>query len=150
MLYREMEHREGMAEALCLFGKVEAARGDHAFGRSLYEDSLVMAQEIGDKELFSSGLEGLASAVAMQGELAWATRLWGAAEGLREAIGAPLQPIEWTDYQQAMATARNHLGETAFAFARAERRVMPAEQVLTTGERAIQPQQSQQNQHPLK
>ena len=110
---------------------MEAARGDHAFGRSLSEDSLVMAQEIGDKELIASGLEGLASAVAMQGERARATRLWGAAEGLREAIDAPLQPIEWTDNQQAMATARDHLGETAFAFAWAQGRVMTAEQVLT-------------------
>ena len=67
--YREMEHREGMAEALCVLGKVKSARGDHTFARTLYEDSLAMAQEIGDKELIASGLEGLASVVAMQGEL---------------------------------------------------------------------------------
>ena len=138
-LYREMEHREGMAEALSMLGKVEAARGDYAFARTLYEESLAMAQEIGDKELIASGLEGLASAVAMQGELAWATRLWGTAEALREAIGAPLQPIEWADYEQAVATARDHLGEETFASAWAEGRAMTAEQVLTTGEQAIDP-----------
>ena len=58
MLYREMEHQDGMAEALCVLGKVEAARGDHAFARSLYEETLAMAQEIGDKELIASGLKG--------------------------------------------------------------------------------------------
>ena len=150
MLYREMEHLEGMAEALCLLGKVEAARGDHAFARTFYEDSLAMAQEIGDKELIASGLEGLASVVTMQGERTWATRLWGAAEALREAIDAPLQPIEWADYEQAVATVRDDLGEEAFASAWAEGRAMTAEQVLTTGERAIQPQHSRQKQHPLK
>jgi predicted ATPase/class 3 adenylate cyclase len=150
MLYREMEHREGMAEALCMLGKVEASRGDHALARTLYEDSLAMALEIGDKELMASGLEGLASVVAMQGELAWATRLWGTAEALREAIGAPLQPIEWADYKQAVATARDHLGEEAFASAWAQGRAMTAEQALTTGEQAIHPQHSQQNQHPPK
>jgi predicted ATPase/class 3 adenylate cyclase len=149
-LYREMEHREGMAEALSMLGKVEAARGDHAFARTLYEESLAMAQEIGDKELIASSLEGLASVVAMQGERALATRLWGTAEVLREAIGAPLQPIEWADYEQAVATARDHLGEETFASAWAEGRAMTAEQVLTTGERAIHPHQSQQNQRPLK
>src|SRR5712692_8376114 len=149
-LYREMEHREGMAEALSMLGKVEAARGDHAFARTLYEESLAMGQEIGDKELLASCLEGLASVVAVQGELAWATRLWGTAEALREAIGAPLQPIERADYEQAVATARDHLGEETFASAWAEGRAMTGEQVLTTGERAIHPHQSQQNQRLLK
>jgi hypothetical protein len=133
-----------------MLGKVETARGDHAFARTLYEESLAMAQEIGDKELIASCLEGLASVVAMQGEIAWATRLWGTAEALREAIGAPLPPIEWADYERAVATARDHLGEETFASAWAEGRAMTAEQVLATGERAILPQQSQQNQRLLK
>jgi hypothetical protein len=133
-----------------MLGKVEAARGDHTFARTLYEESLAMAQEIDDKELIASSLEGLASVVAMQGELAWAARLWGTAEALREAIGAPLQPVEWADYEQAVATARDHLGEETFASAWAEGRAMTVGQVLITGERAIHPQQSQENQHPLK
>ena len=86
----------------------------------------------------------------MQGEFAWATRLWGNAEALREAIGAPLQPIEWDNYEQAVATTRDQLGEEAFASAWAEGRAMPAEQALTKGERAIHPQHAQENQHPLK
>jgi predicted ATPase/class 3 adenylate cyclase len=150
MLYREMEHREGMAEALCMLGKVEAARGDHALARTLYEDSLSMAREIGDKELTAFGLEGLASVVAMQGELVWATRLWGTSEALREAIDAPLPPIERADYEQAVATARDHLGTETFASAWAQGRAMTVDQALTTGEQAIHPQHSQLNQHPLK
>ena len=149
-LYREMENREGMAEAFVILGKVEAARGDHPFARTLYEESLAMAQEIGDKELIASGLDGLASVVAVEGELAWATRLWGTAEALREAIGAPLQPIERDDYQQAVATARDHLGEETFASAWTEGRAMTAEQALATGERTLHPRQSQQSQHLLK
>jgi len=150
LLYREMEHREGVAESLSLLGRVEAARGDHAFARALYEESLAMAKEIGDKELIASGLEGLASVVAGQGEPAWAARLWGTAEALREAIGAPLQPVERADYDHAVAAVRDHLGEDAFVSAWVEGCIMTAEQVLTTGERAIQPHQSQQNQHLLK
>ena len=150
VLYREMDHREGMAEALALLGRVEAIRGDYAFARALCEESLAMAKEIGDKELIASGLEGLASVVAVQGEPAWATRLWGTAEALREAIGAPLQPIERADYEHAVAAVRDHLGEEAFVSAWAEGRILTAEQVLTTGERAIQPHQSQQNQQLFK
>jgi len=148
-VYREMEHREGIAESLSLLGRVEASRGDHAFARALYGESLAMAKEIGDKELIASGLEGLASVVAVQGESAWAARLWGTAEAMREAIGAPLQPIERADYEHAVAAVRDQLGEEAFASAWAEGRAMTPEQVLTTGERAIQPHQSQEDQHRL-
>lgn len=147
VLYREMEHREGMAEALSLLGKVEATLGDYAYARNLFEDSLAMAQEIGDKELIASGLEGLASVVAVQGEPDWASRLWGAAEALREAIGAPLQPVEQVAYDNAVAAVRSDLGEETFAQTWREGRAMRAEQVLTTHERAIQLHQSQQHQH---
>ncbi|HZU70579.1 MAG TPA: tetratricopeptide repeat protein [Ktedonobacteraceae bacterium] len=149
-LYREMEHREGIAEALCMLGKVEVARGDYTFARTLYEGSLAMAQEIGDKELIVSGLEGLAGVVAGQGELRWATQLWGTAEALREAIGAPLPPVDRDDYEQAVATARDHLGIEAFAATWAEGRAMTVEQVLTVREQAIHPHQFRQNQHLLR
>jgi tetratricopeptide (TPR) repeat protein len=130
-LYKEMQHREGMAEALSLLGRVEASRGDHAFARTLYEESLAMAQEIGDRELLASSLEGLASSVAAQGEPAWAARLWGTAEALREAIGAPILPIERDDYNQAVRTVRESLGEKTFALAWTKGRTMTVEQVLT-------------------
>jgi len=143
VLYREMEHREGMAEALSLLGKAEATLGDYTFARTLYEDSLTIAQEIGDKELIASGLEGLASVVAVQGKPAWATRLWGTAEALRDAIGAPLQPVEQADYDHAVAAVRSVLGEESFALTWAEGRTMSVEQTLTLHERAIQSHQSQ-------
>jgi len=130
-LYRKMEHREGIAEALALLGKVETARGDHACARVLYDESLVLARDIGDQELIASGLAGLARVVAMQGEPAWAVRLWGSAEALREAIGAPLPPIERADYDQAVAAVRDSLGESACVAAWAQGRRMTAEQVLT-------------------
>jgi tetratricopeptide (TPR) repeat protein len=130
-LYREMEHREGMAEALALLGKVEAARGDHARARVLYEESLAMAREIDDQELIASGLEGLASVAAVQGEPAWAVRLWGSADALREAIGAPLPPVERAGYDQALAAVRDRLGEVALVAAWAQGRTMTAEQALT-------------------
>jgi hypothetical protein len=81
----------------------------------------------------ASGLEGLASSVAAQGEPAWAARLWGTVEALREAIGAPLQPIERAGYDHAVTAARKSLGEETFALAWAMGRTMTVEQALTTG-----------------
>jgi predicted ATPase len=134
-LYRKMAHREGSAEALALLGKVEAARGDPAGARILYEESLAIAGEIGDKELLASGLAGLARVVARQGEPAWSVRLWGRAEALRDAIGAPLQPIERAGYEQAVAAVCDHLGESAFVAAWTQGRAMTTEQVLAENDR---------------
>jgi hypothetical protein len=52
-----------------------------------------------------------------------------------------------TDYERAVLTVRDHLGEESEW---AQGRALTADQTLTTGEQAIQPQHSQQNQHPLK
>ena len=130
-LYRKMEHREGIAEALVLLGKVETARGDPAGARVLYDESLALARDIGDQELIASGLTGLARVVAMQGEPAWAVRLWGSAEALREALGAPLPPIERADYDQAVAAVRDRSARAPLSRHGAQGRRMIAEQVLT-------------------
>ena len=63
-----------------------------------------MARSVNARETICLGLEGLAGVVAPQGELVWAARLWGAADSLRHAIGAPLSPVERARYEQEIAT----------------------------------------------
>ena len=79
----------------------------------------------------ASSLEGWAGVEVAQGQPMWAARLWGAAEALREAIRAPLPPIERADYERAVAAACRSLGEQAFAAAWAQGRSMSLDQVLT-------------------
>jgi predicted ATPase/class 3 adenylate cyclase len=114
LLYREIGYGEGIAEALCLLGKVEAARGDLAYARRLYEESLTMARELGQRELIATGLEGLARVTAAEGDSAEAARIWGTAEALREALGAPLHPVERSDYDAAVASVHDRLGQEDF------------------------------------
>lgn len=129
-LYREMMHRHGIASSLALLARVAVFQGDYTAARSLYEESLALAREVGHKELIASGLEGMASVVAVQGEPAWATQLWGAAESLRIASGMPLAPVERAGYEQAVAAARDRLGERLFAAGWAEGRNVTPEQAL--------------------
>jgi DNA-binding NarL/FixJ family response regulator len=70
--------------------------------------------------------------VAAQGESTWAARLWGAAEAMREATGAPIPPVERADYERALASARAQLGEKTFAAAWEEGRTMTVEQALAS------------------
>jgi tetratricopeptide (TPR) repeat protein len=123
-LYREMEYREGITEALALLGNVETARGDLPYASTLFEESLTMARELKQQELFAIGLEGLAPVRAAQGDPAQAARLWGLAEALREALGAPLPPVVRASYDAAVATVHRQLGEQAFTSTWEEGRVL--------------------------
>ena len=57
-------------------------------------------------------------------------RLLGAAEGLRDALGTPLPPVDRVDRDRSLAAARAVLGEAAFAAASAEGRAMEPEQAV--------------------
>ena len=56
-----------------------------------------------------------------------AARLFGAAEGLREVMGAPLPPADRAGRDRSVAAVRSALGEEAFAAAWAEGRAMSLE-----------------------
>jgi non-specific serine/threonine protein kinase len=137
LLYREMGYREGIAEALALLGKVAIAQGDLSHARMLYEESLILARALGQRELIATGIEGLARVLAAQDDPAQAARLWGMAEALREALGAPLHPVERADYDQARAAVRDQLGEGGFIAAWQEGRLMPADQALPRAETPV-------------
>src|SRR5207248_10602551 len=93
-------------------------------------ESLAIAREIDARGLMASALEGGAAVAAAQGDLEWAARLWGTAQALRAATGAPLAPVYRASYERALATARSQLGEEAFAIALAEGGTMTLEQAL--------------------
>ncbi len=59
-----------------------------------------------------------------------APRLFGAAEALREAIGAPLPPNEQEEYRRNIDRAREMLEVEAFASAWKEGRAMTLEQAI--------------------
>jgi DNA-binding CsgD family transcriptional regulator len=86
-------------------------------------------------------LEGLAGVVASQGELAWAGQLWGAAEALREAKGVPVLPIYRAEYEQGVSSAREALGEQAFAAAWVQGRSMTPQEALAAQGRVERSQQ---------
>lgn len=128
-LYRDLGDRQRIPELLAGLAQVVAQQGDLATARVLYEESLSVGK-VGHKLDIAYGLEGLAQVVAAQGEGAWAVLLWGAAEVLRETIGAPLPPGERAAYEHAVAVACTQLGKEAFSAAWAQGRTMTAEQVL--------------------
>lgn len=128
--YREKEMPWYRAWTLIVLAQVEAQQGNAAAARNHFEESLELARKINDKWLIPWGLEGLAGVAAARGEVAWAARLWGAAEALRENFRFPMPPVEHSSYEQAVAAIRSELGEEAFAAAWSQGRTTPLEQVI--------------------
>jgi ATP/maltotriose-dependent transcriptional regulator MalT len=111
--------------------RLSALQGDAAAARRLYQESLTLLLECKVyQEDVAASMEGMAALEAGQGEPLSAARLWGAAEALREAIGAPMHPVHRASNEQAIALARAELGERAFAAAWAEGRLITPEQAL--------------------
>jgi predicted ATPase len=128
---REIGDQQGIALSLNNLGLMAKEQGDYAAARALYEESLAIFREIGDQQGVAYNLEGLAAVVAALGQPGRAARLFGAAEALRAAIGAPLAPNEQAEYDRDVAVARAALDEAAFAAAWAQGRALSLEQAIT-------------------
>ncbi len=129
-IHREMGDRWGIAASLNNLGNVACDQGDYPSARALHEESLAIRRELGDQRGIAQSLEGLAPVAAALAEPHRAARIWGAAERLREEIGAPLPPNERPRYERQVATARAALGSETFAAAWAEGRAMSMEQAI--------------------
>jgi predicted ATPase/DNA-binding CsgD family transcriptional regulator/tetratricopeptide (TPR) repeat protein len=137
VLFRELGQPIGIAESYLLLARVAALQGDQAAARALYEQSLALCKQGADNWDIACGLEGLASVVAAQGETIWAAGLWGAAEALRQSIGAPMPPVERAPYERSVAAVRAHLGEHVFTTTWVQGRAMTPDQVLAAQGRPV-------------
>jgi predicted ATPase/class 3 adenylate cyclase len=127
---RELGNKAGIAGSLANLAMVVASEGDYQTARTLCQESLSLRRELGDRLSIAMCLERIAALASLQGQPVHMARLLGAAEALREAVGAPLQPADRADYERHVETARAALGETAFTAAWSEGRSMPLGQAL--------------------
>ncbi|GHO84950.1 protein kinase domain-containing protein [Dictyobacter formicarum] len=134
-----MPSQDNLAESLSLCGRVVARQGNIARARALHEESLEAARHMATPQILAFSLEGLAEVVVSQGNPAWAVRLWGVAESLRETRGTPL-PAAWRpDYERSIANVRAALSEQMFSALWATGRTLPLEQVLADQEPVLSP-----------
>jgi predicted ATPase/DNA-binding CsgD family transcriptional regulator len=130
VLYREVEEKEGIALMARHLGRIARIQGDFGRAATLYEESLRLYKELGGKLGIAHALEGMAALRAACGQPEPATRLWAAADALRDEIGAPLENLERAKYETFVAAAREALGEAALANAWTEGRKLTPEQAL--------------------
>jgi tetratricopeptide (TPR) repeat protein len=134
---REDGQPRSIAHALWSLGCAASDAGDHALAGARLREALALFGESGIKMHVAGTLEGLArmmlrapGALDDAATVAWAARLWGAAEALRERIAVPLAADTLTLYQEAVTEARRHLEAATWEQAWAEGRAMSMEEAI--------------------
>jgi predicted ATPase/transcriptional regulator with XRE-family HTH domain len=129
----EVGDNRGAAVQLCNLGEAARMQRDYERAGVLFSQALASLRDFDDKALMLGCLGGLATIAAAQGHAQRATRLFGAEESMREALGTPLPPSDQDEYDRHVATVRNHLGVETFASLWAEGRAMTQEQIIEYG-----------------
>jgi non-specific serine/threonine protein kinase len=127
---RELGDKQGIAASLNNLGNVAWNQGVYGTAGALYVESLALWRELGNRQGIAASLEAFARLAGAEGQPERATRLWGAAEALRAAIGSPLPPSEREEYDRQVAAVREAMGKETFAPAWAQGRAMTLEQAI--------------------
>lgn len=85
---REQGDRISIGSVLRALGGIALVQGEQISGMTWYQDGLRAAVLIRHREGMASSLEGIAAALALQGQLGRAAWLWGAAELLHDQLHA--------------------------------------------------------------
>jgi predicted ATPase/DNA-binding CsgD family transcriptional regulator len=129
-LTREQGDPWSIAFALSVLGNLVLQRGDTARAGALQRESLALLQAIADTVGIGRCLDGLGWVASAQRQPARAARLFGAAEALRERIGAAPH-LPWrAEHERRMADAWVGLAEDAFAAEWSEGRALSLDQAI--------------------
>jgi hypothetical protein len=109
---------------------MELDQGDYTRAHTLFEESLAIRRDLGNKKDIAESLNALAALAAGQGQPVRAARLWAAAAALREAAGYLLPPREQEDYDRRREAARAACSEEESAAAREHGQAMTIEQAI--------------------
>ncbi|MDP9367667.1 MAG: LuxR C-terminal-related transcriptional regulator [Chloroflexota bacterium] len=137
-LSRAIGHSWTEAFALTNLGQLAWDRRDTAAATDLHRRSIAIWREHRSTWGIAYALVEIAVIASSSGQHERAAHLFGAAEALRESVGAPVMRFAGTGYEAAVAATRAGLGEAPFAAAWQAGREMRIEQVLAkvAGEKA--------------
>ena len=112
-MYRLLGDTLGIAWASAGLAEAARAQGRLAEARDLYKESLRLFHELGDRRLVAETLESVAHVTFALDAAQCAARLWGAAQRLREDIGAVAPDRDKVRYDEQVAAARKASSDSA-------------------------------------
>ncbi|MCC6793431.1 MAG: AAA family ATPase [Thermomicrobiales bacterium] len=119
-----------LGDTLRTLGDLARDRGDLTGALARYRESVELAQEHGDRLFLGDALTGLASVAIAQGQMERAARLYGAAEALRDQLGASIEVMKRSAYEYRVETLKAGLSPEAFAGAWSAGAALPLAEVF--------------------
>jgi predicted ATPase/class 3 adenylate cyclase len=111
-------------------GHIARYTDDLASAKSIYRETIIGWQDIGNRGAIAHELESFAAIAITEEEPQYALKLFGAAEALRERSHSPMTDFERVEYTQMVAHVRSLLDETETVSLWAEGRSMTTEQAI--------------------
>ena len=109
------EARQDRSNSLLLMGLVTEAEGNPVSALAFYRQALALARDASNRPMALECLDCLAAPLApAPQDRARAARLVGAADALRERMGAVIDPVDRPKHETRRATLGAALGEEAF------------------------------------
>jgi len=131
---RELHDRSFLVYSLNALTLATALQGDFERAIQVCREAMAVSQDLGHKNGLAFSLEAMAGIAGAQGQAERAAKLFGAAQAFQDAIGTPLAPGLRALYERLMVTARDRLGEAAFAETWTQGRAMTLEQAMVEAE----------------
>jgi hypothetical protein len=132
-LNRERGHVVSIVYCLTHLGAITLALGHRARASALLREGLMTASVNTLKTALTEVLVHLAHVAVIDGQLEHAVRLLGAAEALREAVGAAFDPLLPAEHERAVAAIHHALSEAAFTEAWMAGRALSTQEAVTEG-----------------
>lgn len=128
--FRQIKDEHNIAHSLYSLANVEQEEGNSVEAERLLQESLRTFRAWKDQWRCILVLETMIDVAVAQGQYKRTGQLWGAAEGLRQRLGTPLQPFILDQYNQMLSGVVEKFGTTSFEAALAEGRAMTWEQAV--------------------
>jgi non-specific serine/threonine protein kinase len=129
-LARETGSIGRLAIASIYLGQVAFLQGHLERATAALQEGLKLFREWDSAWGMAECLEGLAVVAGAQGSFERAARMLGAAARLREAIGAPVHPVDRADHERTVAASEAALGAHAYAAAWRAGQTMGVDEVI--------------------
>jgi predicted ATPase/class 3 adenylate cyclase len=111
---RALGDQNAIATALVNLGEVQQQRGDNVAGAGYYRESLGIYARLGLRNAIAYCLEILAGIDAVAGRMREAALEFGAAERIREEIGAPVESFNLDRVHRDLARVRDSMDADTF------------------------------------
>jgi tetratricopeptide (TPR) repeat protein len=135
---RDLGDKAGTSSALINLGHLDLRQGNPGQASVRFRESLVLHKRLNDTRGVIESLAAWAGVAAAFGELAAASRLFGATEALLRSTNFHLYTVDLLEYERNMAAVRARLGEDAWAAGLSEGGRMSREEAFDTALRLHQ------------